>query len=101
MTPLAPKTFDLGYRNTLNPDIRQGRADVVHFEWFNDGGHKLHGTQLPFLLPVLLPVLLPGGFELPLHYGLPTEFGNGPEGTSLKKWRKKKGPEGPNTHSKG
>jgi hypothetical protein len=47
------------------------------------------------LLPVLLPVLLPGGFELPLHYGLPTEFGNGPEETSLKKLAQKKGARRP------
>src|SRR6476646_9167838 len=43
MALLAAVTLDLGYRHAVNADRRQGLADLVQLEWFDDGNNELHG----------------------------------------------------------
>src|SRR5216683_4275238 len=43
---LPAKAFDLCHGNALYPHIGQGGADIVKFEWFDDGDDHFHAGPL-------------------------------------------------------
>src|ERR1700693_4451812 len=43
---LPAKAFDLCHGNALHPHIGQGGADIVKFEWFDDGDDQFHAGEL-------------------------------------------------------
>src|SRR5579863_3480660 len=43
---LPAKAFDLCHGNALHPHIGQGGADIVQFEWFDDGDDQFHAGEL-------------------------------------------------------
>jgi hypothetical protein len=45
MAFLTAEAFDFSNSDTLNPDLRQGLADLIQLKGFDDGGNEFHGCS--------------------------------------------------------
>ena len=73
MALLAAIAFNLGHRHAVDADGSERLADLVEFEWFDNGNNELHGQA--FISRIL-------------EVGAP-RFAPGKSGIFLCKWHKK------------